>query len=146
MNWDNYFKDLVAVIASKSKDRSTKVGCVIVGPDNEIRATGFNGFPRNINDDEEDRHQRPEKYFWTEHAERNAIFAAARVGTPTAGCRLYLTWFPCMDCARAIIQAGIVEIIANEPDHNDKQWGEQFKKVYILLAEGQVKVRFYGHN
>src|SRR5260370_34651295 len=103
--------DLAREIARWSKDRSGGVGCVIVGPDNEVRSTGFNGFPRGVNDEVESRHERPAKYKWTEHAERNAIYNAARVGIPIEGCRIYLPWFPCMECARAIIQTGIVELI-----------------------------------
>jgi dCMP deaminase len=71
-----------------------------VGAHNEIRAIGDNGFPRGADDDLEARHARPAKHKWTEHAERNAIFAAARAGIPIDGCTMYLPWFPCMDCAR----------------------------------------------
>lgn len=142
MNWDDYFMNLARAVAERSKDRSTKVGCVIVGPDNEIRSTGYNSFPRGINDDVPERHARPEKYVWTEHAERNAIYAAARVGTPLKGCKAYLPWFPCMDCARALIQSGIVELIGVQPDLNDPRWGEDFKRVGTLMAEAGVAVRF----
>jgi dCMP deaminase len=141
MNWDQYFMGIAGQIALRSKDRSTKVGCVIVGPDNEIRATGYNSFPRGIDDGNEARHQRPEKYLWTEHAERNAVYAAARVGIPLKGCRAYLPWFPCMDCARALVQAGIVELIATEPDLNNPKWGEDFKRVGTLLSEAGVALR-----
>ena len=104
-SWDNYFFELLEVVRNKSKDRSTKVGAIIVGPDNEIRSTGFNGFPRKINDDIDERHERPDKYLWTEHAERNAIYNAVRMGVPLKGCTLYVYGFPCSDCARVIIQA-----------------------------------------
>lgn len=142
MNWDTYFMDIARQVSARSKDRSTKVGCVLVGPDNEIRSTSYNSFPRGINDDVPERHQRPEKYVWTEHAERNAIYAAARVGTPLKGCRAYLPWFPCMDCARALIQVGVVELIATKPDLNDPRWGEDFKRVGTLFAEAGVAIRF----
>jgi dCMP deaminase len=108
---DNYFMSLAVTVSAASKDRSTKVGCVVVGPDNEIRSTGFNGFPRGVNDNAPERHERPAKYLWTEHAERNAIYNAARMGTALKHCRLYCTFAPCMDCARAIVQAGICEVI-----------------------------------
>jgi dCMP deaminase len=129
-------------VATRSKDRSTKVGCVIVGPDNEIRATGYNGFPRGVDDANQARHERPEKYLWTEHAERNAIYNAARIGTPLDGCRAYLPWFPCMDCARALVQVGIVELVALKPDLNDPKWGEDFKRVGTLLSEAGMALRF----
>src|SRR5678816_3286831 len=98
--WDIRFLREAARIATWSKDRSTKVGCVIVGPSREIRSTGYNGFPRGVNDDVDERHARPMKYAYCEHAERNAIYNAARVGIPLEGCTLYcaadkLTGPPC---------------------------------------------------
>src|SRR5271166_5144739 len=112
VDWDSRFLDLARYVGQWSKDRSRKVGCVIVGPHREIRAIGYNGFPRGIDDDVADRHERPSKYLWTEHAERNAIFEAARIGTPLDGCTMYLPWFPCMACARALVQTGIARLVA----------------------------------
>lgn len=141
-SWDNYFMGLAGFVAGKSKDRSTKVGCVLVGPDNEIRSTGYNSFPRGIDDNVEARHERPEKYLWTEHAERNAIYNAARVGTPLKGCRAYTPLFPCMDCARGIVQVGIVEVISSAPDFDLPKWGDEFRRVVVLFAEADVAVRY----
>lgn len=141
-DWDSYFMDLARLVSSRSKDRSTQTGCVIVGATNEIRSTGYNGFPRGVNDEAEERHARPEKYLWTEHAERNAIYNAARVGTPLAGCRIYLPWIPCMDCARAIVQAGIVEVIGVQMRLDDPKWAEDFKRVATLLGEAGVHLRY----
>ena len=140
--WDIRFMDLAKHIGKWSKDRSTKVGCVIVGPHDEIRSTGYNGFPRNANDQVEHRHQRPVKYKWTEHAERNAIYNASRVGVSLVGCRMYLPWFPCMECARAIVQVGIEELICLEPDLSNPTWGEDFKNVLELFSEADVSWRY----
>lgn len=134
--------ELAGFVAGWSKDRSRQVGCVIVAPDNSLRSIGFNGFPRGLNDDHDERHERPAKYFWTEHAERNAIYAAARNGVALAGCTMYLPWFPCVDCARAIVQAGIVELVSLEPDFADTQWGEGFRISVDLLEEAGLAVRF----
>jgi len=142
-NWDERFMNLARHIAEWSKDRSTKVGAVIVGPFNEVRAIGYNGFPRGINDELPERHERPEKYLWVEHAERNAIYNAARVGIPISGCRMYLPWFPCMDCARAIIQSGIETLIALEPDVTDAKWGEDFKRALRLFKEAGISVKWF---
>lgn len=142
MNWDDYFMTLARHVSARSKDRSRKVGCVIVGPDNEIRSTGYNSFPRGINDDAPERHERPEKYLWTEHAERNAIHNAAGAGIALSGCRAFLPWYPCMDCARALVQVGIVEMVATAPDFDDPKWGEDFKRVKTLMNEAGVRVRF----
>jgi dCMP deaminase len=141
-DWDGRFMGLALHVGEWSKDRSKKVGCVIVGPANEVRSIGYNGFPRDIDDDEPSRHERPAKYSWTEHAERNAIYNTARIGVPIEGCRMYVPWFPCMDCARAIVQSGLKELIAFEPDFDDPKWGEDFKLAILLLKEGGVQVRF----
>jgi dCMP deaminase len=141
-DWDARFMQIACEIAGWSKDRSRKVGCVIAGPRNEIRSMGYN-FPRGVNDTEAYRHERPMKYKWTEHAERNAIYNAARVGIPLEGCRMYLPWYPCMDCARAIAQTGISELICVEPDLTDPQWGEDFAEVPLVLQESGVAVRFW---
>lgn len=140
-DWDRRFMEVALLIGSWSKDRSRGVGCVIVGPDKEIRSTGFNGFPRGLDDDRESRHERPAKYAWTEHAERNAIYNAARIGVSLKGCTLYVPWFPCIDCARAIVQSGITILVGFEPDHSDPQWGEQFEVGSQLFAEAGVEVR-----
>lgn len=141
-DWDTRLMDLANHVGTWSKDRSRQVGCVIAAPDNTVRALGFNGFPRGLNDDDNDRHARPTKYLWTEHAERNAIYAAARNGISLAGCRMYLPWFPCVDCARAIVQAGLIELVSLAPDFADAQWGEGFRISVELLEEAGVEVRF----
>lgn len=135
MSWIDYHANLAKVVSLKSKDRSTKVGCVIVGKDQEIRTTGFNGFPRGFNDDVDSRHDRPEKYIWTEHAERNAIYNAAKVGIPLDGCTAYITMFPCPDCTRALIQAGIKEIHCPRPDFNHPTYGESFISSMLMFQE-----------
>jgi dCMP deaminase len=144
--WDQRYMDLAKHIANWSKDRSTKVGCVIVGPDNEVRSIGFNGFPRGVDDEVEERHERPAKYTWTEHAERNAIYSAARVGVSLKGCTMYLPWFPCMDCARAMVQAGIAELVAMEPDLDDAKWGQDFRSAVLLFREAGLKVRWFQES
>ena len=122
VDWDERFMQLALHIAGWSKDRSTKVGAVIVGDDHILRAIGYNGFPRGVDDEAEDRHERPLKYRWTEHAERNAIYNAARIGVSLDDCTMYVAWFPCMDCARAIVQAGIARLVAIKPDVNHSSW------------------------
>ena len=84
-NWNEYFMAMARLVAKKSKDPSMQVGVVIVGPDHEVRSTGFNGFARGVNENYSSRWGRPAKYKWVEHAERNAIYNAARMGTPNGG-------------------------------------------------------------
>lgn len=142
MSWDKYFLDMAVFVSGKSKDKSTKVGCVFVGPDNEILSTGFNGFPRGVDDDRAERHERPEKYIWTEHAERNAIYNAARTGTSLKGAKAYVTWYPCIDCARGLAQVGVIEIICPEPRDIPDNWKDSFAKTKELFEEINMKVRF----
>lgn len=111
MTFDELFMEVAHTVAKKSKDRSTKVGCVIVGPDNEPRSFGWNGFARGVEDDFDWRHERPEKYDWVIHAEANAVANAARVGIPLKGCRAYVTHMCCKNCADILIQSGICEVI-----------------------------------
>lgn len=148
MNWHEYFLNMADFVATKSKDRSTQVGAVVVGPDNEIRATGYNGFPRSVNDsdngDKEERHIRPEKYYWAEHAERNAIYAAARIGVSLKGCTMYVQWRPalCADCARAVIQAGITTVIGRDipfPGKGDV-WADSCRAGREMLTEAGVNL------
>ncbi len=143
-DWNNYFIRIAMEVASKSKDRSTKVGAVIVGPDHEIRSTGFNGFPRGIDDDDNDRHTRPAKYAWTEHAERNAIYNAARCGVSTNGCIMYLNWepAPCSECSRAIIQAGITTVVGPDITFGGVGHGTMYDKEAI----GPTMLRQAGVN
>jgi len=141
--WDIKFLKLALHIATWSKDQSSKVGCVIVGPDNEVRSTGYNGFPRGANDGVASRYSRPDKYLWTEHAERNAIYNAARAGISLDGCSMYLPWFPCVDCARAVVQTGIRVLVAAVPDWNDEQWGTHFRVAKELFDEVGIQLRLF---
>jgi|SRR6185312_5060199 len=133
-------------IASKSKDPNTKVGCIIVDQDHIIQSTGYNSFPRGLKDNVPERLIRPEKYSWIEHAERNAIYQAARNGKSLRNCRIYLPFFPCLDCARGIIQSGIKEIILNEKTYverlknTDTIYNTEIGKVAIMLDECDVAI------
>lgn len=147
--WDEYFIKLAHLVSSKSKDRSAKVGAVIVGPNREIRSTGYNGFAKGVNDNVDERHTRPLKYSFTEHGERNAVYQAAMAGTSTNGCIMYLNWepLPCPDCARAVIQSGIVEVVGpNRPfggatKKNQIDWQATFKIAKDMFLEAGVRFR-----
>lgn len=145
-NWDNRFRELVEHIGGWSKDSSTKVGCVIVGSSREIRSTGYNGLPRKVDDDQDYRHERPEKYFWYEHAERNAIYNAARVGTPLEGCTIYCSHFPCADCARAIVQSGITRVVTSNGWKDKKRWEKHSKVGLAMFEEAGVEVEYYDES
>jgi dCMP deaminase len=146
MNWKEYFRNIAHQIKLKSKDEKTQIGAVIVGEDNEIVSTGYNSFPRGIRDDISERQERPEKYFWFEHAERNAIYNAARIGVSTKGTTMYLTCgIPCADCCRGIINAGITTIVCEVGDAGAKgpKWEESGKRSLQMFTESGVKIQYY---
>jgi dCMP deaminase len=134
---------LAAKAREASTDQSRKVGCVIVGWHNESLSIGWNGIGTSHGiESRPERHERPEKYFWAEHAERRAIYEAARLGRRLEGATMYVTWFPCMDCARGIVECRIERLVyGKEPDLDDPQWGADFKRVRTLLREAGVQMR-----
>ncbi|MFL2882200.1 MAG: deoxycytidylate deaminase [Candidatus Poseidoniaceae archaeon] len=139
--WDLRFIGLAQHISTWSKDPSTKVGCVVVGEDREIRSTGFNGFPRGIDDDEDRLMDREKKYPLICHAEENAIMHAARIGVSLKDSTAYVTWPPCSRCARSLIQAGIREIVYPETGKIPERWIEDFTISDSMLNEAGVAVR-----
>ena len=139
--WDLRFIGLAQHISTWSKDPSTKVCCVVVGEDREIRSTGFNGFPRGIDDDEDRLMDREKKYPLICHAEENAIMHAARIGVSLKDSTAYVTWPPCSRCARSLIQAGIREIVYPETGKIPERWIEDFTISDSMLNEAGVAVR-----
>ena len=142
--WDEYYLRICQVVSARSKDPNTQIGAIIVGPAHEIRTTGYNSFPRGIRDDVPERLVRPTKYLWIEHAERNAICNAARSGTATEGCTIYVEIMPCMDCARAIVQAGIKAVVVSAErmaQYSSAYYDEHFGMVEVLFSEAGITVR-----
>ena len=140
-DWDGRFLGLAAHIAGWSKDPSTQVGCVIVGPDREVRSTGFNGLPRGITDTRERLEDRELKYLLICHAEENAIMHAARIGISLKGCTVYVTWPPCTRCARSLIQAGVSEVVYPASAKVPERWAEDFTLASEILAEAGATLR-----
>jgi dCMP deaminase len=138
------YLEIARAVSKLSKDSSTQVGAIVLGKDHEVRSLGYNGAPRGCAADEDARgQQRPEKYFWYSHAELNAITNAARVGTPLDGCTLIVTHSPCMDCARAIVQAGIKEVWCPVPDQEFfDRWKEHIDRSIRLFSECGVTHRW----
>ena len=111
INWDEYFMGVALLAARRSKDPNTQVGACIVNQENIILSTGYNGFPIGCSDDEFpwDRDSEDTKYPYVVHAELNAILNAH--GRSLRGAKIYVALFPCNECAKAIIQSGIKEVI-----------------------------------
>jgi len=139
--WDLRFLEMAKLISTWSKDPSTKVGCVIVGPDREIRSTGFNGFPRGVNDTLARYNDREQKYPLVCHGEENAILHAARIGVSVKGCIAYCTWPPCTRCARSLAQVGIAEIVYPAGVEIPDRWKADFEMSSSLLKEAGVIAR-----
>ena len=121
ISWDEYFLGIAMLAAKRSKDPNTQVGACIVSPDNIIISTGYNGMPKGCSDDEfpwdREGQQDMTKYPYVVHAELNAILNAN--GRDLRGSRIYVALFPCNECAKAIIQSGISEVLYLSDKYKD---------------------------
>jgi dCMP deaminase len=136
-NWDRKFLDVAALVASWSKDPSTRVGCVIVDDDHIQLAGGFNGFPRNILDNNR-LHDRETKLKIIVHAEANAVSSAARNGHALKGSTAYITLPPCAQCASLLIQAGVYRVVFLSGVKPSK-WEVDWILAQGLLAEAGIE-------
>lgn len=126
-----------------SKDPSTKVGALFLAPHSlQVLCQGYNGFPRNVNESDPSRWERPQKYFYVSHAEANCISNACRHGTPLEGCIAVVTLFPCTSCAKLMIQAGIRMLITQQPNMKCKRWGEEFMYSLEMFQEAGVDIMY----
>jgi dCMP deaminase len=146
-SWQATYMSMCYLMAYRSPDRSTKVGAVITTEDNVPIALGYNGLPRGI-EDRDEFHVKPEKYFYFEHAERNAIYNAARIGARMDMAHtLYITWIPCADCARAIVQTGVKKVVVHkygqEAYYHSKgsagNWGDSQTATDTILQDIEVE-------
>jgi len=143
-SWIKKFMDLTNLVSSWSKDRSTKVGAILVSTNNRVISMGYNGFPIDCDDNVDCRHQRPAKYLWTEHAERNAIYTAAGYGIKVRGLIMFTTMYPCADCARAIIQSGVQTIYTPKPAI--ARWDESHKVATSMFKEAGICVIYIEYD
>lgn len=125
LNWDTYFMALAELSSMRSKDPSTTVGAVVVSVDNRILSIGYNGAPNGFHDDDFpwDREGNPldTKYLYVVHAERNAILNYRGSKKDLEGSKVYVTLFPCNECAKEIIQSGIKEVIYVSDKYKDTE-------------------------
>ena len=141
--WDRRFLRIAEEVRLWSKDPGTKVGCVLVN-ERRILSTGYNGFPQTISDDLDRYIDREYKLSVTVHAEANAILNAAKNGTKVQGSTLYVTFPPCSQCASAIIQAGVAQIVCPDPASAPERWRSNFQAANNLFYEAGVKVLYYS--
>ncbi len=142
ISWDEYFMGIALLSSLRSKDPSTKVGACIVSPDNKVLSLGYNGMPSGCDDSvmpwgREDKDPLNTKYPYVVHAELNAILNANK---DIRGARVYVTLFPCNECAKAIIQSGIKEIIYLSNKHVGSL---ECKASERLLNTANVKITKY---
>lgn len=144
-NWDEFFMRHVYLAATKSKDPSSKLGAVLV-KDGIIISEGYNGFPRGVKDSLERYSNREEKYKYVVHAEANSILNSARNGISTKGSIMYTNGIPCNECAKSVIQAGIIEVVIHDgwpmgKINGDGKWDNAAKITSTMFSECGIKVR-----
>ncbi len=146
LNWDEYFMGIALLSALRSKDPSTQVGACIVDSNKKVVSIGYNGMPRNCNEEKLTWNKNEgldSKYLYVCHAEFNAILNT-RNGSALSGCTLYVTLFPCNECAKAIIQTGIKEVVYASDKYKDQVGTKASKKLLTLAG---IKCRQYkGRN
>ena len=145
INWDEYFMGIALLTAMRSKDPNSQVGACIVSPENKILSLGYNGMPIGCNDDDmpwdREGDELETKYMYVCHAELNAILNAG--GNSLKDCRIYVALFPCNECAKAIIQSGINEVIYISDKYADSDATLASKR---MLASAGVKLTRFASN
>ena len=133
----------IAILSEKnSNDPDTQVGCVLTDENFEIKIQSCN-HSNSYNIVDVEKLKRPLKYKYIEHAERNAIYFAAKLGIKTNNFKMFLSkLFPCCDCARAIVESGIGELYCYEPDWNEEKYKEEFRISREILEENNVRICF----
>jgi len=138
--WAGRLLKMAKDVAQWSKDGSTKVGAVITTTEGAPVSWGFNGMPMGVNDMVEERHDRPLKYKWFCHAERNALDLAPR---DVSGCVMFVTFSPCSSCAQSIIQRKIGTVVVDANFTVDKmpvRWADDTKVAIEMMTEAGVKI------
>ncbi len=145
ISWDEYFMGVAYLASMRSKDPSTQVGACIVSHENKILSMGYNGFPNGCSDDEfpwgKTEEEIDSKYLYSTHSELNAILNYR--GGSLEGAKMYVTLFPCNECAKAIIQAGIKELVYDSDKYSDTPAVVASKK---MLAAAGVRLGKYDRT
>lgn len=137
--WATRMLNMAKEVASWSKDESTKVGAVITTADGSPISWGFNGMAMGVNDDIPERHDRPMKYKWMCHAERNALDLSNR---SVENCVMFVTFSPCSSCAQSIIQRKIKTVVVDtksSPENSPERWKEDMLIAKEMLTEAGVE-------
>jgi dCMP deaminase len=141
--WDDRFMRMAIEISQWSKDPSKKIGAVAVGENYRVLSTGYNGFPRSIEDSANRLNDRNQKYKYVVHAEQNCIYNACLNGISLAGASLYVYGLPvCSECAKGVIQVGIKKVIIDEKTFDMPKWNESFELSKQLFSEAGVEIKY----
>ena len=142
--WLDYFFGIAKMVAIKSKDPNTKVGCIVIDPDSKrILTTGYNGFPSKVSDDAKRWKDRETKNCMVVHAEANCICSGSRFGIKLQGGIMMVTLHPCVDCSKLVASAGISEVIYIDSgiDANPtREWHEKLHNVKTMFLEAGIKL------
>lgn len=148
ISWDEYFMGVAMLSAKRSKDPNTQVGACIVSKDNKILSMGYNGFPSGCSDDEFPWAREGDglntKYFYVTHSELNAILNYR--GGNLEGTKLYVSLFPCNECAKAIIQAGIKTVVYADDKYNGTPTDIASKKMFDSAGVEYKKFHVTGRE
>lgn len=142
ISWDEYFMGIAILSSLRSKDPNTKVGACIVDKDHKVVSIGYNGMPTGVDESQISWNKGEgldSKYLYVCHAEFNAILNT-RNGSALNGCTIYVTLFPCNECAKAIIQTGIKELVYNENKYENTVETQASLKMLKLAG---IKIRKY---
>ncbi len=140
-----YFRQLYLYAMNHSNDPSTQNAALLTDDGSGIIAMECNNIPKKVNDSD-DRWERPQKYHYVEHAERNVLYKAAMMGMPTLGLTMYCPWYSCSNCARAIIQCGIKRVIGHKEylDRTPDRWKESCDIGLTMMREAGIECLFWS--
>ena len=143
LSWDSYFMGIALLSAQRSKDPGPQVGACIVDNNNKIMSVGYNGFPHGCDDDEfpwdRSGDEYDTKYPYVCHAELNAILNNG--GRNLNGCKIYVALFPCNECAKAIIQSGIREVMFLSDKYKDSLNNRESRRMFDAAGVKYTKVK-----
>jgi dCMP deaminase len=137
--WSRRYLDVAKEVATWSKDPSKKIGAIAVGDKGQILSQGYNGFPRGVKDTDNRYNVREEKYKYVVHGEMNCIYNACNSGVSLNGATLYVTGLPvCSECAKGIIQVGIIKVVMEYPKDIPDNWKESMILTQQMFLEAGV--------
>ena len=139
--WDQRFYAMAQMVAEWSKDPHRRVGAVVVSLDRRRFSVGYNGFPRRLPDRVDWLQDEERRRMMSTHAERNALDNST---FDTTGCAIYVTRFPCLECAKGILNKNLGRLIAPKPDFGHDTWGAQWQMAFAMLTTASVGITYMG--